>query len=85
MYPTRSTRRFHHLPCKNNDSHRHVREHDVFELAEERVALEGVAVPLEDRVGRQEGAVEGVVVLPISTTTRYETIGGGGEKHFSVR
>ena len=35
----------------------------MLELVEESIALEGVAVPLQDRVGRQEGAVEGVVVL----------------------
>lgn len=48
----------------------------MLELAEECVALEGVAVPLEDRVGRQEGAVEGVVVLRNeSTAVTHEKVG----------
>lgn len=39
----------------------------MLELVEEGVALEGVTVTLEDRVGRQEGAVKGVVVLQTRT------------------
>lgn len=43
----------------------------MLELVEERVGLEGVPVPLQDRVRRQEGAVQGVVVLK-----RLSAVGG---------
>ena len=55
---------------RKQPTYRHVRQHDVLQLVEQRVGLEGVTVTLEDRVRRQEGAVEGVVVLQ-----RFLTVG----------
>ena len=62
-----------------------MREHDVLELVEESIALEGVAVPLQDRVGRQEGAVEGVVVLQrIRSDQRWHEATIGKRTSFST-
>ena len=52
-----STPRRGHKETNLDSAHRHLRQDDVLEFAEERVGLEGVAIALQHGVGGQEGSV----------------------------